>query len=67
MNERIDKVEKEIAALEEQHKELTLKKELNDSERYDLEQIPSKLADRRDYRKTLITALATATAPTQGT
>ena len=66
MEARIDKVEKEIVALEEQHKELSLKKELNDSEKYDLAQIPVKLARLDDYRKTLVTALATAPR-TQGT
>ena len=63
MNEELQEVKKEIADLEERHKELSLKKELNDSERYDLAQIPSKLARLDDYRKTLVTALA----PTQGT
>ena len=62
MNERIDRIEREMAALEELHKELSLKKELNDSEKYDLAQIPLKLARLDDYRKTLVTALA----PTQG-
>ena len=63
MNEELQEVKKEIADLEERHKELSLKKELNDSERYDLAQIPSKLADRRLYRQSLVTALAR----TQGT
>ena len=66
MEARIDRVEAEIAALEERHKELSLKKEFNDSERYDLAQIPLKLARLDDYRKTLVTALATAPR-TQGT
>jgi len=60
MEAELQEVKKEIAALEAQHKELSLKKELNDSERYDLAQIPLKLARLDDYRKTLVTALATA-------
>jgi len=66
MEARIDKVRKEIAALEERHKELYLKKELNDSERYDLAQTPLKLARLESRYNTLVTALATAPL-TQGT
>ena len=66
MDAELQEVKKEIAALEERHKELSLKKELNDSERYDLAQIPLKIARLADYRKTLVTALATAPR-TQGT
>ena len=66
MEARIDRVEAEIAALEGRHKELSLKKEWNDSERYDLAQIPLKLDRLDDYRKTLVIALATAPL-TQGT
>ena len=66
MEAELQEVKKEIADLEYRHKELSLKKELNDSERYDLAQIPLKLARLDDYRKTLVTALATAPR-TQGT
>ena len=66
MDAELQEVKKEIAALEERHKELSLKKEWNDSERYDLAQIPLKLARLDDYRKTLVIALATAPL-TQGT
>ena len=66
MEAELQEVKKEIAALEERHKELSLKKEFNDSERYDLAQIPLKLTRLDDYRKTLVTALATAPR-TQGT
>jgi Cdc6-like AAA superfamily ATPase len=65
MDARIDKIEQEIAALEAQHKALSLKKELSDSEKYDLAQIPLKLARLDDYRKTLVTFLANTPAPTQ--
>ncbi len=61
MNERIDRVEAEIADLEGD--ELRLKKSqryenLNLGEEVELEITQSKLADRRNYRNTLVTALA---------
>jgi hypothetical protein len=63
MDAELQEVKREIAALEAQHKELSLKKELNDSERYDLAQIPLKLARLETRYNTLVTSLAT----TQGT
>ena len=63
MNERIDKVEQQIADLEERQLLLTAKLNRTPLEEAELSLLPSKLARLDDYRKTLVTALA----PTQGT
>ena len=63
MNERIDKVEQQIADLEERQLLLTAKLNRTPLEEAELSLLPSKLADRRLYRQSLVTALA----PTQGT
>jgi hypothetical protein len=66
MNKELEQVKEQIAALEVQHKELSLKKELDDSETYDLRQIPLKLARLEIRYNSLVQFLANPSAPTQG-
>lgn len=66
MEARIDRVEAEIAALEERQLLLTASVNRTPLEEAELSLLPSKLARLDDYRKTLVTALATAPR-TQGT
>ena len=66
MEARIDRVEAEIAALEERQLLLTASVNRSPLEEAELSLLPSKLARLDDYRKTLVTALATAPL-TQGT
>jgi hypothetical protein len=67
MEARIDRIEEEIAALEERQLLLTASVNRTALEEAELSLLPGKLARLDDYRKTLVTALATATARTQGT
>jgi hypothetical protein len=62
MEARIDRVEAEIAALYA----LLDKEELSKSEQYKVDNFEKELTRLDDYRKTLVTALATAPR-TQGT
>ena len=66
MEARIDRVEAEIAALEGRQLLLTANPNRTPLEEAELSLLPSKLARLDDYRKTLVTALATAPR-TQGT
>lgn len=61
----ISKVEQEIASLEAQHKELSLKNELKVSETCRLAQIPLILAGRQHFYKVLVATLGNTPAPTQ--
>ena len=65
MEARIDRIEQEIAALEERKLLLTANLNRTPFEEAELSLLPAKLDDRRLYRQTLATALATA--QTQGT
>lgn len=60
MEARIDRVEAEIAALEERQLLLTASVNRTALEEAELSLLPGKLARLDDYRKTLVTALATA-------
>ena len=62
MNERIDRIEREIAALEELQLSLTANSSRTPFQEAQLSLLPAKLARLDDYRKTLVTSLA----PTQG-
>lgn len=64
MEARIDKVKKEIAALEERQLLLTACANRTPLEEAELSLLPGKLTRLEDYRNTLVTALAPATAPT---
>jgi len=66
MEAELQEVKKEIAALEERQLLLTASVNRSALEEAELALLHEKLADRRDYRKTLVTALATAPR-TQGT
>ena len=66
MEARIDRVEAEIAALEERQLLLTASVNRTALEEAELSLLPGKLVDRRDRYNTLVTALATAPR-TQGT
>ena len=66
MNEELQEVKKEIAALKAEHYFLLDKEELSKSEQYKVDNFEKELTRLDDYRKTLVTALATAPR-TQGT
>ena len=66
MEAELQEVKKEIAALEERQLLLTASVNRTPLEEAELSLLPSKLARLDDYRKTLVTALATAPR-TQGT
>ena len=63
MNAELQEVKKEIAALYA----LLDKEERSKSEQYKVDNFDKELARLDEYRKTLVTALATAPAQTQGT
>ena len=67
MEAEFQEVKKEIAALEERQLLLTASVNRTALEKAELSLLPGKLARLDDYCKTLVTALATATARTQGT
>ena len=66
MEAELQEVKKDIAALEERQLLLTASVNRTPLEEAELSLLPSKLARLDDYRKTLVTALATAPR-TQGT
>ena len=69
MNARLNRIKQQIAALEEEELRLKMKQRrgtLSLDEEAELSLLPSKLDSLAESRKTLVTALATATAPTQG-
>lgn len=66
MEAELQEVKKEIAALKAEHYFLLDKEELSKSEQYKVDNFEKELTRLDDYRKTLVTALATAPR-TQGT
>ena len=66
MEARIDRVEAEIADLKAEFYALLDKEELSKSEQYKVDNFEKELTRLDDYRKTLVTAVATAPR-TQGT
>ena len=66
MEAELQRVNQEIAALEERQLLLTASVNRTALEEAELALLHGKLADRRDYRNNLVTALATASR-TQGT
>ena len=66
MEAELQEVKKEIAALGDEFYSLLDKEELSKSEQYKVDNFEKELTRLDDYRKTLVTALATAPR-TQGT
>lgn len=67
MDAELQRVNQEIDALEERQLLLSASVNRTALEEAELSLLPGKSARLDDFRKTLVTALATATARTQGT